>query len=99
MDWNATFALWSLNLNCRLQSGKSNILIGRIRCDAILASAQDGKRTVMALDCRAAGAGLALVAYVRGVAEVNAAGPLQQIPSGRRHVAKLRGCAREQSLG
>jgi len=42
--------------------------------------------------------GLALVAGHGCIAEVHAAGSLQQVAGGRRQVAKLRRCARQQGL-
>ena len=98
VNWNAALALCSLDLNCRLKRGERNVLVGRIGCDAVLAGAEDGERAVVAVDCGAAGAGFALVAGVGGVAEIDAAGALQQIAAGGGHVAKLRRCAGEQSL-
>ncbi len=53
---------------------------------------------VVAVDGGAAGAGLALVAGVGGVAEVDAAGALEQVAGGGGHVAELRGGAGEQGL-
>ena len=48
---------------------------------------------------RAAGARLALVARLGDVLEVGAAGPLQQVAAGGRHVAQLARRARQQRLG
>ncbi len=54
---------------------------------------------VEAVDGRTAGAGLALVAGEGGVAEVDAAGALQEVAAGGGHVAQLRGRAGEDGLG
>src|SRR6516165_10776758 len=57
--------------------------------DAGLAPAQDRIHAVEAVHRAAASARLALIAGHRGVVEIKAAGPLEQIASGRSHVAEL----------
>src|SRR5678815_6046808 len=64
----------------------------------MLARAEDGERAIVARDRRTASAGLAFVARHCGVAEVNAAGALQQVSGNRRHVTDLRRSALQYRL-
>src|SRR5271166_1276066 len=67
-----------------------------MRCDAGLASADDGERARVAADRRAAAAGLALVARLVRVIEIRAARALEEVAGGRRLVAQLpRGAGEE----
>ena len=70
-------------------------------CVAMQASLvpEDRVHAVDALDRRAAAAGLALVAGRRGVVEIVAARPLQQVAAGRCHVAQLLRGARQDRAG
>ena len=97
-DRNRALALRPLHVDRRFQRRHRHAHVRRVGRDAVFARAQDGERAVAAGDRRAAGAGLALVARHRGVAEVHAARALQQVAGGRRHVAKLRRRAAEDRL-
>src|SRR3954471_14169833 len=67
--------------------------------DAMIAAPQDREAAMLAQDCRAATARLALVAGRADIAEIEAAGTLQQIAADRRHVAHLRRGAGKERLG
>src|SRR5262249_29576763 len=82
--------LRTLNLNGRIQSRQRYAHSGRIARDALVARSEDGQRPIVSGDGRTPGAGLALVARHRGVAEVDAASALKQVPPDSRHVADLR---------
>src|SRR5262245_4329289 len=66
-----------------------------MRCDTCFAGAEDRVAAVETLDGRAAAAWLALVARRCGVIEVGAARALQEVASGRSHVAQLCRCTRQ----
>jgi selenophosphate synthetase-related protein len=70
-----------------------------VRGDAAIADAQDGMHAREPVESSAARAGDALIALHDGeVAKVGAARSLREVAADRRHVAKLRGRAREQCL-
>ena len=82
-----------------IERGERDGQIGRMRSDARLRAAEDGVHAVLAIDRRAAAAGIALVARrERQLAEVRAARALHQVAADRRHVAQLRRGAGEQRL-
>ena len=93
------FAFRALDVNGGFEGGKGDVHVGGVGGDAVLTGAQDGERTILAFYGRTAGAGGALVAGHGLVAEIHAAGALQQIAAGGGHVAQLRGGALEQGLG
>jgi len=97
-DRDGPLALGALHVNDRLQRGERHVHVGRVGGDARLAGAEDGQRAVVAFDGRATRARLALVAGHGVVAEVHAAGALQEVAAGGGHVAQLRRGAGEQRL-
>ena len=78
------------HMNPGLEGGQRHAHVGGMHRDAGLAGAEDGMHAVDAGNRGAAAAGLAFVAGRRGVVEIIAARPLQQIAAGRRHIAQLR---------
>jgi hypothetical protein len=64
----------------------------------VVAAAEDGVRAVLARDGRASGAGRPPIAREHRVAEVRAAGALQEVARDRGHVANLHRGARAQGL-
>ena len=78
-----------------LERGQRHAHVGGMRRDAGLAGAEDRVHAIEPLNGRAAAARLALIAGRRGVVEIQASRPLQQVAAGRRHVAQLRGGAGE----
>src|SRR6059058_2520951 len=87
---HAAFAFGTTNMNGRLECSQCDTHVRWIRGDAMFASAQNGEATVDALDGGTTRAGLAFVTRHGCVAEIHAAGSLQQIASSSRHVSKLR---------
>ena len=83
------------HMDLGVERGQRDAHVGRMRRDAGLARAEDRVHAVEAVDRRAAAARLAFVAGRRGVVEVIAARPLQEVAAGRRHVAQLLRSARE----
>ena len=92
-------ALRALHHDHRLQRRQRHIHVRRIGGDAVIAGAENGQMAVGALDRGATAARLALVARHIRIAEVSAAGALQQGAAGAGHIAQLRRRAREQRLG
>ena len=82
-----------------VEGGEGDAHVGGVGGDALVAGAEEGVHAVEAVDGRAAGAGLALVAGIGGVAEIGAAGALHEVAGGGGHVAELRGSAGEQGGG
>ena len=82
-------SLCPLHLNRRFESGEGDVLVRRIRRDAVFTGAEDGEHAVVAVNCGAARAGLTLVAGVRSVAEIDAASALQKVATSGRHVPQL----------
>ena len=86
-------------LDLGVERGERNGRVGGVHRDAVVGPAEDRVPLVEAVERRAAGARLALVAGATApVAEIGAAGPLQQVAADRRHVADLRRGAGEQRL-
>src|ERR1700680_4669152 len=79
VDRNAALTPDTLNLDGRLESGQRDVHVGGVGCDAVLAGAEDRQRAVVTVDGGTSAAGFALVAGVRGVAEVDATRALQQV--------------------
>ena len=77
---------------------EGDIHVGRVGGDTVLARSQNREGTVVAFDGRTAGAGCAFVAGHGGIAEVHAAGALEEVAAGGGHVAELSRCAGEQRL-
>ena len=98
LDRDAALALRPFNLDGGFERGEGDVLVGGVGGDAIFAGAENREHAVVAVDGRTAGAGVALVAWVDSVAEVDAAGPLEEIAASSRHIAELRRSAGEQSL-
>ena len=92
---DALAAAAQLDAHDRVERGQRDAHVGRMRRDAVLAPAEHGVNAVVAVYRAAADPGLALVARRRGVAEVVAPRPLQQIAARRRHVADLPDAPRE----
>ena len=95
---NAALALAAAHMDRCFQRGHGDVHVGGIRCDAMLARAKDRETAIEAIDRRATRARLALVARHRGVAEIDATRPLQQVAAGRGHIANLRRVRRLESL-
>ena len=70
-----------------------------MRRDTGLAGAEDCVHPIETLDRRTTATGFALVARRRGVIEIIAARPLQQVAAGRGHVAQLLRGARQDRAG
>jgi hypothetical protein len=87
-----------VTLTIRSPGGERDILIRWIGSDAVFTRAKDGKRSIVTANRGTSCARLALVARMRRIAEVHAAGALQQVARRRCHVAQLRRCAGEQRL-
>src|ERR1700681_2489570 len=87
---NTPLALGSAYMNGGFERGHCHVHVRRIRSNAMFARAEDSQTPICSSDRRATRAGLALVAWHIGSAEIHAPRPLQQIASSRRHVAKLR---------
>src|ERR1700720_4754423 len=85
---------WALNMHLCLKSCERHAHVGRMRRDASLAGAEDCVHAVEAFKGGATAAWLAFVARGCRVVKIIAARPLQEIAARRRHIAKLRGCAR-----
>ncbi len=98
-DRNAAFAFRAAHMNGRLERGHGHIHVGRICRDAVFARAENGQTAIHAVDRRTTGAGLALVARHRRVAEIHAARPLQQVAGSRRHVSNLHRRAAQDRFG
>src|ERR1700758_1915563 len=60
-----------------------------MRRNAMLAGAEDRVHAVDAADGGAAATGLALIARRARIVKIEAARPLQQVATGRRHIAQL----------
>src|SRR3984893_17903244 len=73
----------------RLEHRERDAHVGGVDRDAVLARAEDCVHSIDAVDRRAAAAGFALIAWGCGVVEIKAARSLQQVASGRGHVAQL----------
>src|SRR5215207_8498386 len=87
---NAPLSLWSGYPDDGLQRGEGYAHVGRVGGDAVLACAEDGQNTVLAINRRAAGPGLAFVARCAGIVEVVAARALEEVAAGGGGVAQLR---------
>jgi len=88
-----------LDVDGGFEGGEGHVLVGGVRGDAVLAGAEDGEVAIETVDGGTSGARLALVAGEGCVAEVDAAGALEKVAGGARHVAQLRAGARQDGLG
>src|SRR5207248_8844296 len=86
---NAAFALGATDMNDRFERSQCHVHIRWICGDAMFTGAQNGEATVYSGDGRATRSGLPFVARHGRVAEIHAAGSLQEVTGGGRHVAKL----------
>ena len=86
---NRAFARGPYHLDFGVQGGERNAHVGGMRRDASLARPEDCVHSVEAIYGRAAAARLALVTGRRGVVEIVAARPLQEITAGRSHIPQL----------
>src|SRR5438270_8189837 len=96
---NSALAFCSADMNGSLERSHGYVHIGRICRNALLARAEDREVTIKAIDRAATGARLALVTRHRGVAEIHATRPLQQVAGSRCHVANLHGCSAQDRFG
>ena len=81
------------DLDGRVERDQSLRPIARISGNAGIRSAEHGVKPVDAIQCRASGARIALVALrIGGVAEIGAAGTLKHIAAERCHDAELLAC-------
>ncbi|MNS96317.1 hypothetical protein D3C72_1306100 [compost metagenome] len=83
----------------RVQRDQGNRKVGRMRCGAMVADAQDGIARVQAVDGRAAAVRGALVAGGIEHAEVGTAHALKQVAADAGHVSQLGRGAFDQRLG
>jgi hypothetical protein len=67
----------------RLQSGECDVLIRRVCGDTVFTGAQNGQRSIEAFDRGATRPRLSLIARRSGVSEIDASGPLHQVPGVR----------------
>jgi len=82
---------WADDIDLGVERDQGLREIAGIGRDALFRCAEHGVRTIEAVDRRAAGSRVALVAIgVADIAEIAAACPLQDIASERCHVAELR---------
>ncbi len=88
-DGDIALALFAVDVDCGFEGDEGDGHVRGVRGDAVLAGAEDGEGAVGAGDCGAAGAGVAFVAREGGVAEVHAAGALEEVAGGGGHVAEL----------
>src|SRR5205823_10357393 len=89
-DGDLAFALRALRVDHRVERGEGDAHVGRVRGDALVTGPQDGVAAVVAVEGRTARPRLALVARPGGVAEVGAAGALEQVAADGGHVPQLR---------
>ncbi len=87
-----------VGLDDGVESDQRDRHVGRVGRDAGRAPAEDGELAVAAGNGGAAGAGLALVAGEGGVAEVQAAGALEQVAADGAEIAYLRRGGGEQRV-
>jgi hypothetical protein len=92
---DGAFAAGSAHVDGRVERRERDAHVGRMRGDAVRTRAEDSVLPVHAMDRRTAAAGRAFVARRRGVVEIPAARPLQQVAAGRGHVAQLLRSARQ----
>jgi hypothetical protein len=98
-EGNVAPAFRALDFDHGCEGGERHAHVRRVGGDAVFAGAEDGVDAVDAADRAAAGAGVALVAGRRGVVEIVAAGPLQEVSAGRGGVPELRRGAGEDGAG
>src|SRR5688572_14191643 len=79
----------ALYLDDRVERHEGHAEIRWMRRDAVLAPAQDGVGTIIALDGVASRARRALIAGARRIIEIGAACPLQQISARGRNITEL----------
>ncbi len=92
-------ALRSLDLDHRIQGDKRHAEVGGMDGDAMLAPAEHGVETILALERITPRARNAPVTGARRILEIGAAGSLHQVAADRGGVAKLRRRAGEQGFG
>src|ERR1051326_1255086 len=98
-EWNFAFALRPLDAHDRFERGERHVHIAWVRCDALLALAENRVNAIVTLERAATAAGIAFVALRKGrVVKIIATRPLHQVAADRRHVPQLRTGAREQRL-
>src|SRR4051794_36504308 len=88
-EGNLALAPGAQCVDYRVQRRHRHAHVGRMRGDAVIAGAEDRVAAIEALERRTAGAGLALVTWPEGVAEVRAARPLHEVAADR---AQLGSC-------
>src|SRR5262245_53530054 len=99
-EWNGAPPPQTRDLDRRIERDQGLREIARIGRNASIAGSEHGMRAIETVECRAAGARIALVALGIGdVAKVRTTGALQDIAPERRHVADLRACRKPQRLG
>jgi hypothetical protein len=84
--------------NVGIENGHRHTHVGWMGRDAVVTHAEHGVAAVEAVERLASGSGLSAVARRVHVAEIGAARPLEDVAGDRRHVADLRGRAREDGL-
>src|SRR5580693_2639892 len=90
---------FAFDLDNSVERDQRDAEIRRVCRDAALAPPQYGVKPVVAATGVAARTGIALIAGAGDVVEIRAARPLQEIPSDRSGVAKLRGRSGQKRLG
>src|SRR3954464_2525200 len=91
-------AFRSLYVDRRLERRHGYTHVRRIRRDALVACPKNCEHTVAAGNGGAAGSRFTLIAWHCCIAEVHAAGPLQQVSGGGCHVSDLPGGPRKNGL-
>src|SRR5437879_368161 len=81
----------------RVERGKRDTHIARMRGDAVVALSENGVNTIVTVDRATSACGLAFIARRKGrIVKVVAARALQKISTDGRHVSQLRAGSREQ---
>ena len=86
-EWNDPLTSGAENSYAGVECDERNGHVRGMRGNTVRARAEDGVHAIVAVQRRTARARLPLVAWSRGIAEVQAAGALQQVAARRRHVA------------
>ena len=88
-------AIGPYRVNVGIEDGHRHAHVRWMRGNAVLADAQHGVAAIEAVERIAAGSRLSAVARRMNISEIGAARPLQDVAGDRRHVADLRGGARQ----
>ncbi len=94
---NFSFTIRTPHAHDRVERGKRDAHVARVRGDAVVALSENGVNTIVTVDRAASASGLALIARWKGrIVKVVTARALQKISTDGRHVSQLRACARKQ---